>query len=84
MGLELLEAAYAWERSDDAWIEGLVDETCRLWTHSVWGYGYFYDASDIHRVRVWNVYHRDSPAEARVALQEVVSSYSPRSPRRAC
>jgi hypothetical protein len=24
-GLELLEAAYAWERSDEAWIEAVVD-----------------------------------------------------------
>jgi DNA-binding CsgD family transcriptional regulator len=49
--LRFLEAAYAWEREDGPWLQGVVDAAVEAWGAVVWGFAAIYDASDIHRLR---------------------------------
>ena len=49
--LHFLEAAYAWERQDEAWLQGLVRAAAQAWGSTAWACGLIYDASDVERFR---------------------------------
>jgi DNA-binding CsgD family transcriptional regulator len=61
--LDYLEAAYAWQRDDDAWMMGVLEATVRVWGDPRWAAAYCYDASAADRVQFGKpVIWRSTPA----------------------
>jgi DNA-binding CsgD family transcriptional regulator len=54
--LEFLEAAYAWEVTDDRWLRRLVSATVRLWGAARWACAYEYDVSQVGRFEMGVAY----------------------------
>jgi DNA-binding CsgD family transcriptional regulator len=74
--LEFLEAAYAWDRPDDRWLSGVVHALCELWGGPVWGFGFFYDASDLDRFTAENPVFYEIPAEVQALFGQTLAKTS--------
>ncbi len=64
-----LEAMYAFERDDHAWLEQALVSLSRLCGSEHRYLGFFYDASDVHDFKIWNV------ARAQAHAPELESSW---------
>jgi DNA-binding CsgD family transcriptional regulator len=49
--LQFLEAAYAWERGQEEWLQGVLDAAVRTWGEVAWACALFYDAADVRQFR---------------------------------
>lgn len=65
----LLEAIYALELDDEAWLLRVLDATRALSGRQHTYLGYFYDASNLEAFKVWNVQAIDMPPEVDEAFR---------------
>jgi DNA-binding CsgD family transcriptional regulator len=75
--LDFLEAVYAWEADDDAWLAGLIQATIKVCGRPRWACAYEYDVSQPGRFEMGPMQSWNTPAPVRAGLIERLRANGP-------